>query len=107
MGSPFNSCDIELSGPWVPELVRSGWLDLAAPSPDGRYLALVRWATNAQGGPAFQLAVLDSTSEVVSWSEAIPGCCVRVGWSPNGITWQAYEGSSGVVPVDVSGRAPR
>ena len=54
MGSPHQTCRMQLSGDWQPRLELDDWQDLQAQSPDGRYLALVRWDTRGNT-PGFRI----------------------------------------------------
>ncbi len=43
MSSRYNEADLNLSGPWIPEVPQFRWQNLSAQSPDGRYVTLVAW----------------------------------------------------------------
>jgi hypothetical protein len=82
MGSPFNLCDLQIVGEWVPSLPNEEWQDKTAQSPDGRFVALVAWAiTNNE--PGFCVYTIDVHSKSVSKSQRVQGCCEVVEWDAN------------------------
>jgi hypothetical protein len=85
MGSPYRVCDIQLALDWEPDLPTSGFQDVSAESPDGRYLALVEWRTQGDG-PAFVVHTLDTTAREVATSELQLGACRRLWWD-GGVRW--------------------
>jgi len=89
MGSPYNVCDIELNGTWVPRLPTRTWQDKCAQSPDGRYLALVYWDVS-NNVPGFHTVVLDTVAHTVSENERIKGCCDDLWWDANGLRWKVF-----------------
>jgi hypothetical protein len=58
MGSPYNVCDLELKGKWVPDLPEYEWQDLFAKSQNNRDLALVAWDIE-KNNPGFKLIIID------------------------------------------------
>ncbi len=91
MGSPYNSADLTLEGNWVPDLPRFDWQDISAQSENGRYLAVVAWATNDQGEPGFRIVVIDKKEKNVRVSRRQRGCCRSLSWhGSHGLSWEAY-----------------
>lgn len=88
MGSPYNECRIRLTLGWQPPIPTSGFQDLCAASPDGRYLALVRWDT-PNNEPGFIVFTLDNEEQTVSYSPRQRGCCDKLWWE-NGFRWSVY-----------------
>lgn len=85
MGSPHKTCDLRLDLGWTPSLPTSDFQNLCAESPDGRYLALVRWLVRANE-PGFVVHTLDTIARTVTTSEPQPGCCERLWWD-DGVRW--------------------
>ncbi|MFZ2494076.1 MAG: hypothetical protein WA208_21555 [Thermoanaerobaculia bacterium] len=88
MGSPFNVCRLQLQLGWSPDLPNDDWQDLAAESPDGRFIALVRWEVRSND-PGFIIFTLDNVEQRVDRSERHAGCCERIWWSGNSFEWSA------------------
>ena len=63
MGSPYKTCELLLSGEWVPKLELGGWLAIQTRSSDERYLALARWDT-AANMPGFRVALIDQKEKI-------------------------------------------
>ena len=80
MGSPYNICDLELQGDWVPELPEEDWQDLTATSPDGGYVALVAWDVKPDNTPAFKMYKIDLWGKSFVKSKPIEDCCQKVFW---------------------------
>jgi hypothetical protein len=79
MGSPFNECEIQLSGDWIPNLGKHDWQDVTASSPDQRFVALVYW--DASGNqPGFHLVTIDLVERSVTTSDRYLGCCTAIKW---------------------------
>jgi hypothetical protein len=85
MGSPFVTCGVRLHLDWAPDLPTTGYQDLSAQSPDGRYLALVQWHVRANE-PGFVVHTVDTVRHTVSASEPQEGCCERLWWD-DGVHW--------------------
>ena len=81
MGSPFNCCELSLSGNWVPELPKEGWQDKFAHDPSGRYLALILWDNSENSNPGFCVVVIDSKEKKVEKKQRIEGCCKLIEWN--------------------------
>lgn len=86
MGSPWDSCDLWIDGDWSPDLPVQDWQGLSAESPDGRYLALVRWDTTGNE-PGFRIYTLDDVLHTVAVSPREHGCCVKVWWHEGAFRW--------------------
>jgi len=89
MGSPYNACDLQLRGKWLPHLPNVTWQDRSAHSPDSRYIALVYWdIVNNQ--PGFRVVVIDTIAKTVSEHDRIEGCCDRLWWDDQGLHWRVF-----------------
>jgi len=89
MGSPYNACDLRLSGQWIPRLPDVTWQDKLACSPDGSYVALVYWDF-VDNQPGFRVVVIDTISQLVSEYGQSEGCCDRLWWDDEGLHWQTF-----------------
>jgi len=87
MGSPFKACDVRLHLDWEPEIPAGDFQDLTSESPDGRYLALVRWHVPGDD-PGFVVYTLDLVAHTVTTSPPQSGCCEKLWWE-NGFHWSA------------------
>lgn len=94
MGSPYNVCDLELTGAWVPDLPNRDWQDRTAASPDGRYIGLVFWDDTKGNEPWFRVVTLDCTRKTVVVSDAVEGCCKRLFWNGSEFSYDRslYQG---------------
>lgn len=80
MGSPFRLCRLRLEGSWIPPVPKDqGWQNLSATSPDGRFVALIRWDIVAND-PGFRVLDVDCSDRKVRTSERIHGCCESLAW---------------------------
>jgi len=100
MGSPYNVCEISLSGEWLPELPVDDWQNVKARSPGGGRLALVRW--NAAGNePGFHIYVIDESRRAVDVSPRFRGCCESIRWlDESRIAWSAFPEEQGVYCIE-------
>src|SRR5258706_5793689 len=98
MGSPYQICSLHLSGEWTPDLGEGGWQPLNCASPDGRYLALVKWDT-AENMPGFRVVLIDEERKSVDSSQRILGCCESLTWGDDVIYWKAFPQSQGMIAV--------
>ena len=86
MGSPYNLCEIEFDGEWIPPLSTEDWQDLKAQSPDKRYLALVQW--NAAGNvPGFHVVRIDTKKKNYHKTKRIMGLCKKIYWDKDRFVW--------------------
>jgi hypothetical protein len=80
MGSPFRLCRLRLDGAWIPLVPNDqGWQNLSAASPNGRFVALVRWDV-VGNEPGFRILTVDCDDRTVQTTERIPGCCESLAW---------------------------
>lgn len=80
MGSPFRLCRLRLDGPWIPPVPNDlGWQNLSATSPNGRFVALVRWEIVANN-PGFRILTVDCRDRTVQTTERKLGCCESLAW---------------------------
>ena len=80
MGSRFQLCRLRLEGSWIPSVPNDeGWQNISATSPDGRFVALVRWDTGGNG-PGFRILAVDCRDHTVQTTERIFGCCESLAW---------------------------
>lgn len=86
MGSPYNVCDLELMGKWIPDLPAYEWQDLFANSQNNRYLALVAWAIK-KNNPGFKLIIIDLKNKNIKETERITGCCKSIYWTVSGFSY--------------------
>lgn len=86
MGSPYRLCEIEFTGKWIPPLPAEDWQDLAARSPDGRYLALIRWNTEGNT-PGFHVIRIDTKKKVYHKTKRILGLCREITWEKGKFVW--------------------
>ena len=89
MGSPFRVCEVVFTGLWRPKVPNDGWQNLQAESPDGRYVALVQWAANANR-PGFVIYIFDTVAHNVRRLERVDGCCERIWWNGAHIQWSVF-----------------
>ena len=71
MGSPYNSCDIELIGTDI-KLPNFGWQDKSAWTSDSKNLVLVKWNFD-KNEPSFNLYIINTITEQILISEKILG----------------------------------
>ena len=96
MGSRFRICRLRLEGSWIPPVPNDdGWQNLSATSPDGRFVALVRWDTGGNE-PGFQILTVDCRDRTVQTSDRIPGCCQSVVWRDGVFVPSIWQPSAGV-----------
>ena len=87
MGSPYNLCEIQFKGPWIPPLQTYDWQDIKAQSPGGRHIALVQ--CNAAGNvPGFHIVRIDTQKRTYHKSKRIMGLCKRIYWSKDKFVWE-------------------
>lgn len=86
MGSPYNLCEIEISGSWIPPLQTYDWQDLIAYNPDKRHIALIQWNTTGNI-PGFHVVRIDSKLQKWHKTKRIPGICKKVFWENEGFKW--------------------
>jgi len=80
MGSPFRLCRLRLDGSWIPPVPNDlGWQNLSATSPNGRFVALVRW-DHVANNPGFRILTVDCRDHTVQTTERTPGCCESLAW---------------------------
>jgi hypothetical protein len=80
MGSRFQACRLRLEGSWIPPVPNDeDWQNLSATSPDGRFVALVRWDVGGNE-PGFRILTVDCRDRAVQTTERILGCCESVAW---------------------------
>ena len=90
MGSPYNLCEIRFEGDWIPPLPTEDWQDKKALSPDGRYVALIRWNTKGNR-PGFHVVRIDTKRRKYHTTKRILGLCDRIWWDKDGFAWQKNE----------------
>jgi hypothetical protein len=86
MGSPYNLCEIEFEGEWIPPLPTYDWQDLKAQSPDKRYLALVQWNTFGNV-PGFHVVRIDVKNRRIHKTRRILGICKKIYWDKDKFVW--------------------
>lgn len=86
MGSPYNVCEVEFCGDWLPPLDDHDWQDIKAESPDGRYLALVQWDSRGNS-PGFHVVRIDSKRRRLHRTKRIEGVCVKLVWNQGRFRW--------------------
>lgn len=91
MGSPFRYADLQLYGPWVPDLPDYDWQNIAVESSNGRYLALVAWAMSDNKDPGFRIVVIDKKDKQIRQSSRISGCCKSLRCTPTGVSVEIYS----------------
>lgn len=90
MGSPYNLCEIQFEGDWIPPLPVTDWQDIKATSPDHRHLALVRW--NAAGNvPGFHVIRIDIGKRTYHKTKRIMGLCRAIYWDRGRFVWERDE----------------
>ena len=104
MGSPFDSCEVVLSGSWIPHLPENqGWLKLSARTGDGRWLGLARWS--AEGNtPGFRLIAIDQASQTAFESERLAGCCTVLSLERHLFEFETWEGAKAALSLPSSER---
>lgn len=91
MGSPFKTCELVIRGVgWVPNLDLDSWQDLIAYSPDDNKVALIKWDIK-ENEPGFRVFEIDLAEKKVSSSKRIAGCCKRVYWADDKISWETFK----------------
>ena len=73
MGSPYNLCEIRLSGGTNIELENNAWQDLALWSDDNKYLILVKWNLE-KNEPGFHFVTFNIATGEKAIGERIMGC---------------------------------
>lgn len=84
MSSHYNEADLNLSGPWIPELPQFRWQNLSAQSPDGRYVTLIAWDILERFELGFKTVLIDTLHQNIRVSPRISGPCESIRWWPNG-----------------------
>jgi hypothetical protein len=87
MGSPYNVCEIEFQGEWIPPLQDYDWQDLKVQSPDKRYLALVQWNTK-NNQPGFHIVRIDTKDKRYHKTKRIMGLCKNLYWDKDKFAWK-------------------
>lgn len=72
MGSPYNTCDIELVGTDKIQLPKANWQDKFAWSSDSKILVLVKWNID-NNNPVFKLIFIDTETGAIQESIKILG----------------------------------
>lgn len=80
MGSPYNICDISITGNWTPMLPDRSWQDKTAFNSDETILALVAWDIR-RNKPGFSIFYLDMNKKTIKESKRFVGCCHSIEWS--------------------------
>ncbi len=88
--SPYNTCTVELDGPWAPDLPDYRWQDLFAKSDNNRYLALVAWDMDGCFNPGFRLVVIDKRTKTVREARRVAGCCDAISWDASGFEYKTF-----------------
>ena len=102
MGSPFQTCHLALEGEWIPpDLPEDDWVKVQGRSEDGRWVALARWAV-AGNVPGFVIYLIDCRERKVTRSERFAGCCNRLIFEDELLTWHTYPDGDGflVLPTE-------
>lgn len=73
MGSPYNLCEIRLSGKINIKLENNAWQDLALWTNDNKYLILVKWNLE-KNEPGFHFVIFNIATGDNIISERIMGC---------------------------------
>jgi hypothetical protein len=84
MSSRYNEADLILSGPWIPDLPKLRWQNLAAQSLDGRYVTLIAWDIQKNFDLGFNTVLIDTLQRTVRISPRIAGPCEGIRWLNNG-----------------------
>ncbi len=77
MGSPYNTADFKLKGPFVPDLTDYTFQDIFAISSKGNTIFLVQWDI-VNNEPGFRVWKISSNPDSVCQSSHIRGCCSKV-----------------------------
>ena len=72
MGSPYNSCEIQLIGSDKVQIPKHEWQDKYAWSDDSRKLVLIKWSFE-KNEPGFQFFIIDTTTGATTESARIFG----------------------------------
>ncbi len=74
MGSPFNVCNLNLEGDYIPDLSNLEFQDIAIISNDQHTIYLVIWEIK-NNEPGFKIMKLDENRKISIFSEYIKGIC--------------------------------
>lgn len=86
MGSPYNTCNIELKGTHI-RLPQASWQDKYAWAGDSGTLVLIKWASHE---PAFQFFIIDTNSGQIQESKKINGCLKTIETTGNKIKYSKF-----------------
>ncbi len=77
-GSPYNIAELVHTGPkYIKLKAHNSWQDKLSWSPNGNFVALVKWEHN-NSDPCFLLILVDSKTGVEINSTRIEGCCEKI-----------------------------
>jgi hypothetical protein len=101
MGSPYNICDVRITGAWVPDIDLTEFQDLVCYSMNGA-VGLVRWDITPENDPGFRVIIACPREKQTHESAHIAGCCEKIRWEDDSVAWCSTSGESGMFSGDVA-----
>ncbi|WP_374035515.1 hypothetical protein ACES2I_07315 [Bdellovibrio bacteriovorus] len=93
MGSPLKVADVELRGPFIPDMKGYSFQDVGLVSQDGLHCFLIQW-TPGKNEPRFQVWHLDGKKKMLTVSPIFTGGCYGIKEINDGIELNIEEWNS-------------